>query len=52
MGRNIDFRDAGVARFFEGLAGGSNSATMAAPATLAADYDMELLDALIDINFP
>ena len=46
MGRNIDFRDAGIARFFEGVAGGSNSATMAAPAVLAANYGMELLDAL------
>ncbi len=46
MGRDVDFRDQGVANFFEGLAGGANKVGLRAPAAVAADFDIELLAAL------
>ena len=46
MGRDLDFTDQGVANFFEGTAGGTNKIGVRAPATVAADFDIELLAAL------
>lgn len=45
MGRNIDFTDQGIGKFFEPLGGGTSAVSVKAPA-LAGDIDMVLLAAL------
>jgi hypothetical protein len=46
MGHDRRFRDGGIAEFFELIGNGTNKATLHAPDALAADYDLELPDAL------
>lgn len=46
MGRDIAFQDQGVAEFFEAKANGRNKIGLRAPATVAADIDIELLAVL------
>lgn len=45
MGRNIDFTDQGIGKFFEPLGGGTSAVSVKAPA-LAADIDVLWLNAL------
>ncbi len=43
MGRDVDYRDQGVAQFFEARANGVNIIGLRAPAVVASDIDIELL---------